>query len=359
MRVLLTTPYDLAVPGGVNRHALDLMEALTARGDEVRLAGPASAPVGTDDPRIVRLGRVWSGNFNGARSHVTLDWRVAGAVRRLVSDFAPEVVHVQEPFVPLLNALVLRQAGAARRVGTFHTYAERNRGYLWAWPWCRWIDGKLDARVAVSEAAREYAGRYHRMTLRVLPNGVRLPAAEATRRPGPPGRPARVVFVGRANEPRKGFAVLAAAMARLEAETPGAFGLATAGRGTPRGEVSDAERADLLATADVAAVPSLRGESFGLVALEALAHGVPVVASRIRGYEEWLENEPAAELVPPGDAAALAAALRRAVAEPAAHAVRCAAARTRAEAYAWPGLAERLVREVYRPEKGGRDVAGG
>lgn len=359
MRVLLSTPYDLAVPGGVNRHALDLMEALTARGDEVRLVAPASAPVGTEDPRIVRLGRVWSGNFNGARSHVTLDWTVARAVRRLLTDFAPQVVHVQEPFVPLLNALVLRQAGAARRVGTFHTYAERNRGYLWAWPWCRWIDGKLDARVAVSDAAREYAGRYHRMTLRVLPNGVRLPAAEAMRRPGPPGRPARVAFVGRANEPRKGFAVLAAAMRRLEADSPGQWVLEAVGPGTRRGGVSDAARAAVLAAADVAAVPSLGGESFGLVALEALAHGLPVVASRIHGYAEWLENEPAAELVPPGDEAALAAALRRAVAEPAAHAARCAAARARAAAYAWPGLAERLVGEVYRPEDGGRDVARG
>jgi len=99
-------------------------------------------------------------------------------------------------------------------------------------------------------------------------------------------------------------------------------------------------------------VPSLGGESFGLVALEAMAHGVPVVASRIRGYAEWLEGEPAAELVAAGDDVALAAALRSVVADPAAHAARGRAAAARAAAYAWPALAERIVSRIYRPEAG-------
>ena len=131
------------------------------------------------------------------------------------------------------------------------------------------------------------------------------------------------LFVGRAGEPRKGFVVLTAAMAQLDRETPGGFALLAVGPGTPRGEVDAGQLAAAYRVADVCAVPSLGGESFGLVALEALAHGVPVVASRIRGYAEWLDGTGTGELVAPGDAGALAAAIRRTTGDATAHA-RCA-----------------------------------
>jgi phosphatidyl-myo-inositol alpha-mannosyltransferase len=153
----------------------------------------------------------------------------------------------------------------------------------------------------------------------------------------------RVLFVGRADEPRKGFAVLREAMARLEAETPGAFVLDAVGPATERGEVSAAELSAAYAAADVCAVPSVGGESFGLVALEALAHGTPVVASRIRGYADWLDGAGAGRLVPAGDAGALAEGLRALTADAVEHA-RCAArAREVAERYDWNRGVERLL----------------
>ncbi len=344
MRVLLTTPYDLAVPGGVNRHALDLLGTLVRRGCDARLVGPASAEVETEHPgRIHRIGRIWVGALNGARSRVTLDMGIGGEVRRLIHEFQPEVIHLQEPFLPTLNSFVLRHAGGARRVGTFHTFSETSRGYLWAWPWCRWVNARLDARVAVSVPAREFATRWHPAPFAVVPNGVRLPPAGTGRAERPVGRPARVLFVGRADEPRKGFAVLREAMRRLEAETPGAFALDAVGPATERGQVSAAELAAAYAAADMCAVPSLGGESFGLVALEALAHGVPVVASAIRGYAEWLGGAGVGGLVAPGDAAALAEAIRRLAGDAAGHA-RCAQrAREVAARYDWERGVGRLI----------------
>lgn len=332
MRVLLTTPYDLAVPGGVNRHALELLDALTARGHEAKLAGPASQPVFAGDPRIVRLGRVWVGALNGANSRVTLDVRIGGAVRRLIAAFRPEVVHVQEPFLPTLNTFALLFAGRARRVGTFHTFSETSLGYLWAWPWCRCVNARLDVRIAVSQAARDFAARFHPAPYEVVQHGLPLPHATATRPTGPVGRPVRLLFVGRAAEPRKGFAVLLAALARLEREVPGAFALTVVGPDEPpadglpitwRGHLDDATLSAAYAAADVCVVPSRGGESFGLVALEALAHGVPVVASRIRGYADWLDGSGTGALVSPDDDAALAAALR-ALADDAAWHAACA-----------------------------------
>lgn len=358
MRILLSTPYDLAVPGGVNRHALDLLDALTRRGHEARLIGPASRPVLGEDARVTILGRVWVGSFNGARSRITLDLGLAGSVRRLVRAFAPQVVHAQEPVVPTLNTFALLFAGEARRVGTFHTYSESSRGYLWTWPWRRWSDALLDVRVAVSPAARDFAALYHPGHYTIVPNGVRLPAEDEVRAPRPCGSPVRLLFVGRADEPRKGFPVLRAAMARLSAAQPGRFALSVVGPHPPGECGADAGRIDWLgeaddrglsqayANADIAVAASLGGESFGLVALEALVHGVPLVATRIRGYADWLGPQEAAELVPPGDAGALADAIARLADDPARHALLAAHGRRVAETYAWDRIVDRLL-ELY------------
>lgn len=348
MRVLLTTPYDLAVPGGVNRHALDLLETLSRRGLDVRLVGPASAPVYADDARVVRLGRVTVSSLNGARSRLTTDLGIGGAMGRLIREFRPDVIHLQEPFLPTLNAFALWHAGAARRIGTFHTYAETSRGYLWIWPWCRWVNSRLDQRVAVSAAARDFATQYHPAAFSVVPNGVRMPAAAAVRPERAPGTPTQVLFVGRADEPRKGFAVLQAAMQRLATEVPGCHELVALGPGTARGEVTAAQLAAAYRAADVCVVPSRGGESFGLVALEALAHGVPVVASRIRGYAEWLEGAGVGELVPPGDPVALADAIRTVTADAARYAACARQARLVAAEYDWEKCVDRLL-ALYGP----------
>lgn len=390
MRVLLTTPYDLAVPGGVNRHARDLLEALTRRGIEARLVGPSSAGaaeramagarteasarnevsarnepgaklVEDNDPRVVTLGRVQVKAMNGAQSRVTLDWRIGGAMRALIGEFRPDVIHLQEPFLPLLNTFCLRHAGAAACVGTFHTYSETSRGYWWAWPYCRWVNRRLHARVAVSAPAREFAAEFHPGQYEIVPSGVRA-VAPAQRRPaGGVRRPVRVLFAGRSDEPRKGFGVLLAAMRRLEAEAPGEFALTVAGPGAETwqggaavaglparfaGRLTDAELSAAFAAADVCVVPSLGGESFGLVALEALAHGVPVVASQIRGYAEWLEHAEVGLLVSPSDAAALVRALRSVATDAARHAAWAQGAVALAATYDWDVIAGRMV-EVY------------
>ncbi|MET0261762.1 MAG: glycosyltransferase family 4 protein [Rariglobus sp.] len=345
MRVLLTTPYDLAVPGGVNRHALDLLDALLKKGVDARLVGPSSVPGQFEhDNRIHRVGQVWVGALNGARSRVTLDLRIRRDVRALIGDFRPDVVHVQEPFLPTLNTFALLEAGKARRVGTFHTYSETSRGYLWAWPWCRWVNARLDARVAVSASAREFATRWHPAPMAIVPNGVRLPVSTVLRPARALSEPVRVLFVGRADEPRKGFGVLIEAMRLLAMRSPLRFRLDAVGPATERGEVSAAELAAAYAAADVCVVPSIGGESFGLVALEALAHGVPVVASRIRGYADWLGETQAAELVPPNDAEALAEGIRRMTGDAARYATGLAHARETAAAYDWARVSERLLR---------------
>ncbi len=362
MRVLLTTPYDLAMPGGVNRHALGLLDALTRRGIEARLVGPSSAePLASSeaDPRMITLGRVRVKSMNGAQSRVTLDTQIGGAVKALLREFRPDVLHVEEPFLPLLNTFCLWHATSAVRVGTFHTYSETSRGYLWAWPYCQWVNRRLHARMAVSVPAREFAAQFHPTDYAIVPNAVKLPPIERRRLSRPLGNPIRLLFVGRSDEPRKGFGVLLAALRRLAAEMPGAFILEVAGPGSERwqqettglpvrftGRLSDEQLTAAYVAADVCVLPSVGGERFGLVALEALAHGVPVVASRIRGYAEWLEGTETGRLVRPHDEADLAAALRDIAANPAQHALWTQRAPEVAARYEWDIVAARVV-EIY------------
>ena len=370
LRVLLVTPYDLAVPSGVNRHTRDLLDALTGRGVDARLIGPASAPVGEDDHRIRRMGRIWTRAFNGAQTRITLDWRIVPPLRRLLREFRPDVLHVQEPVAPLPCAAALWLASrGVRRVGTFHTYSETSRDYLWAWPWLQAVRASLDVQVAVSAAAREFAGRYHRGRCLVVPHAVRLPLAAEVRPERPPGRPVQLLFVGRMDEPRKGFAVLVDALQRLHREQPGEYHLTAVGPGRDgwpaaaaglpvefRGELTDHELGGVYAAADLVCVPSTGGESFGLVALEALAHGVPVVATRIRGYAEWLDGSGTGELAEPGDAAGLAAAVRAVTESAERHAACRQRARQLAPAYSWEERIDEWL-QIYRGEMSPGDGA--
>ena len=98
--------------------------------------------------------------------------------------------------------------------------------------------------------------------------------------------------------------------------------------------VTRATLVDWYRAATAVVVPS-HNESFGLVALEALAHGVPVVATRIRGYVEWLDGAGTGELAQPGDAADFAAAVRAVTGSAGHHAACAECARRLAQTYSW------------------------
>jgi phosphatidylinositol alpha-mannosyltransferase len=318
-------PYSLTVPGGVQTQVIGLARALRTSGDEVALVGPAeeSKIAGRVDAAalngalFVKVGAGTPISANGSRAPVS-PWpstmsRTLSALRA----FAPEVVHLHEPFVPgpSLAALV---KGPAPIVGTFHRsgndLAYRAYGHLVG----RWSH-RLDAVFAVSKEARATAiaciGRL-REQIGIIPNGVEL-HGDACLEPWPARAPT-VVFVGR-HEHRKGLEVLLEAFSFLPATTR----LWVLGNGpeTERlrgrfasdervdwpGAVDDTERFRRLAGGDLFVAPSLGGESFGLVLLEAMAAGTAVVASDLPGYR--LAAAGAARLVPPGDAGALARAI--------------------------------------------------
>jgi phosphatidylinositol alpha-mannosyltransferase len=241
----------------------------------------------------------------------------------------------------MLPAVGMTAVWAARApvVGTFHMVGGRPFWYrLWR-PVVQPTARRLAARVAVSPAARDFVAQVLPGAYDLIPNGIDRGAFGPGARDG-----TRIVFVGRP-DPRKGLPVLLEALRRLPAEVTldlvgpqGEFGP----RVRAHGPAGDATRRELLARADVLCAPSLGGESFGVVLLEAMASALPVVASDIPGYRAVLPGE-CGRLVPPGDAGALAAALAQLLADADLRARLGGAGRRDCARYDWDGLVGDVV----------------
>ena len=340
MRVGLVCPYSWSVPGGVQAHVAGLAAALRELGIEVDVLAPADGAV----DGVLPLGRSVPIPSNGSVQRVALSPAAVARTARLVRGRGYDVVHVHEPFLPAacLTAVV---AARAPVVATAHMYRRALLWYAVFAPVVRLVVRRVDALLAVSPAAAEYVRRGTGRDAEVIPNGIDHATLSSLDTGGRRG--GRILFVGR-DEPRKGLDVLLEAFGRL----PGEPQLVLVGPARAQGKrvhalgrLSDDELRHELARADVLAAPSLGGESFGIVLLEAMAAGLPAVASAIPGYREVLPAE-AGRLVPPGDAQALTRALGELLADDALRGRLADAGCHASAAYAWPRIAARVL-DVY------------
>lgn len=336
MRVALVCPYSWSVPGGVQAHVAGLAAALRRSGHDVDVLAPADGPAGG----AIGLGRSVPIPSNGSVQRVALSPAAVRRTARLVRGGGYDVIHVHEPMLP---AACLTAVAAARVpvVGTFHMFRRELLFYRVFRPVVRAAARKLAARIAVSGAARDYAARALPGAYAVIPNGIdyeALAALPSRRRGG------RILFVGRP-EPRKGLAVLLDAFRRLPTDAELVLVGPTGAHGSrvhALGRVDQARLQEELSRADVLCAPSLGGESFGVVLAEGMAAGVPVVASRIDGYTEVLD-ERAGCFVPPGAAAALAETLRELLGNRQLREELGSNGRELAQRFAWPTVAEQIL----------------
>jgi phosphatidyl-myo-inositol alpha-mannosyltransferase len=360
VKVALVCPYDWSKPGGVKAHIENLADYLSSD-HEVRIFAPTSDDEA--DPRVVGLGRPVGIPYNRSIAPVA-PWPGAGRkVVRALEDFDPHVTHVHEPLVPALSAAAAA-FGPGPTIGTFHSWSDTDRVYRAIAPVARRVADRLHVRIAVSSAAQEYAAGAMRLPLgafKVVPNGVdyaRFSTAEPIADLVDPERPL-VLFVGRL-EPRKGLAVLMSGFLRLRASLP-SVRLCVVGEGAERGRcqemVPPSIRHDVLfmgrvaqeelpryhASADVFVSPATGGESFGIVLLEAMAAGLPIIASDIPGYRTVMKDGREGRLVPPGDGIALADALEGLLASAPLRAAMAEQGGQTASSYAWPVVGERIA----------------
>jgi phosphatidylinositol alpha-mannosyltransferase len=359
MKIGLVTPYIYPLPGGVNDHVGQLYRKLRARGHDVRILSARHGLQRASEGDVVRIGTGISVPANGSMGTLTIAFRWQRDIRAVLDAEKFDLLHFHEPFVPFMSVMTLRESHSVN-VATFHAYSGFSPGYQAGARMLRpVVSEKLHGRIAVSAAARHFADRYLPGDFKVIPNGVDLARYDgavpvARWQDGTPN----VLFVGRL-EPRKGLLPLLKAI-RILRKSGTDCRLLVVGSGplerearryvmTRRlaeveflGRVSDAEKTQLFRTADVFVSPATGQESFGIVLLEAMAAGAPIVCSDIHGYKGVVKRGEQALLVPPDEPRPLADAIGLLLADPELRARMGASGRQRVVEFSWDNVAAKV-----------------
>jgi phosphatidylinositol alpha-mannosyltransferase len=356
---VVTQPY-YPQNGGVSESVHHSACELRKRGHEVHVITSRFRTAGSSGDHVLRIGRNVLLPHLGALANVNAGLSLRRDMRSIYARNDYDVVHVHEPMSPTLPLVAIEEAPEhVALVGTYHASSERGIAYRLGQRFLERFNRRIDARVAVSHAARRFASRYFDEEYRVIPNGVdpqrfhpRVPplAEHASDRP-------TILFVGRFY-PRKGVPILLRALPRIVSAVPDVRLLVVGGgilepwyrllalrapcEVTFLGELPRAKIPAAYRTADVFVAPSTGSESFGIVHLEAMASGTPIVASDIEGYREILDAGREALLFKNRDPESLAGAVVRVLTDRGLARSMGASGRRKAERYSWTDIAGRL-----------------
>src|SRR5882762_6964015 len=380
---IVSQAYHPAV-GGVTEHVDATALALRERGHEVAVitarfrqdgASREDGDARNGDPRhVLRIGWNVSVPYNGAESNVTLGFGLRGKLVSILDRERFDLLHVHCPISPMLPLLALHNAKQPI-VGTFHSTVTSDLAFRLFRRALLPSYRRIDRILAVSEEARSCVLRHFPGPVDILPNGVNLERF----RPGLPrlerfdDEIPNILFVGR-HDPRKGLPELMAACDAL-ARDQVPFRLIVVGDGLLRrriermargalsgrvhfeGRVSNDRLPRYYASADLFCPPARGGESFGIVLLEAMASGVPIVATDLPGYRTVLTPGQEGLMVPTRDPRSLARALRTLLLRPDLRMEMGARGIETSRRYAWPAIARRLE-EIYGSLVGPARAAG-
>ena len=303
MKIAFVSPYDHAVPGGVSVHINKLSGQFREWGHSVRVIAPCSAPQTIEDEDFIPMGRPVPVPSGGSIARVSFSVWLQPRIKEMLQREKFDVVHLHEPFSGFVPLNVLSQTAAmgTPNVATFHSFQGT---------WLYHVGVKrvvmrhfrmLQGRIAVSPPAYRYISGHFPAGYRIIPNGIDVEEF-ANAEPFPHLRDGMInlLFVGRL-EKRKGLKYLLGAYSKLKWDWPN-LRLLVVGAGNPDedsyrimsernlkdveflGRVSDEEKARYFKSADIFCSPATGRESFGIVLLEAMAAGKPVVATNIDGY---------------------------------------------------------------------------
>ncbi len=364
MKIALVSPYDFAYPGGVVLHISCLEHHFTRMGHEVKIIAPASKAVTGFGDRFIPIGRPRPVPSSGSIARLTLSFFLASRIKKVLKRENFDVIHLHEPLMPMLCTTVLLLSSTAN-IGTFHATHGRP-GYNLFKPFGKWLlrrcFRKLHGKIAVSKPAMDFAHEHFPGYYNIIPNGVDLEHFSPDVAPIDEfcdGK-TNILFVGRL-EKRKGLRYLLEAFVQVKQEIPNSR-LIVVGPGTRlrrkyEREVSRNGLKDVVftgfvdydelpryyKTADVFCAPAIGAESFGLILLEAMAMGKPIVASNIEGYASVIDHGVDGQLVPPRDTGALARALISVMNDGSLCQEMAARGRAKALEHSWEYIAQRVL----------------
>lgn len=365
MKIGLVSPYDFSYPGGVVNHISNLEYYFTRMGHTVKIIAPASAPVTGYGDRFIAIGKPRAIPTSGSIARITISFTLADKVKEALRREKFDVLHLHEPLAPTLGFTVLRLSNTIN-IGTFHA-AESRPSYRWTKPllvsqlYKKWF-GKLDGRIAVSKPARDFISKFYPANYEIIPNGVDLNHLSPDVPPLPEFKDGKIniLFLGR-TEKRKGLEYLLKAYALIKPDLPDCRLIIVSPETKSRkkyekqvaesgwqdvvfvGGVSDKEKPRYYSTADIFCSPATGHESQGIVLLEAMASGKPVVASNISGYATVVKNGSEGLLVPPKQEVTLAQALSHLINNKSLRCEMGERGRARSANYGWESVSRRVM----------------
>jgi phosphatidylinositol alpha-mannosyltransferase len=364
MKIALVSPYDFAYPGGVVNHISCLEREFTRKGHEVKIIAPASEAMHTLGDRFIRIGNPRSFPVSGSIARITVAVKIEAQIREAFAREKFDICHLHEPLMPTLNTTTL-QMHLSPMVGTFHASGAK--------PWYtlfgpvvkfyldRWYR-KLDGRIAVSSTARDYVNAYFPGEYTIIPNGIDTGHFNCHAKPLEKYNDGKtnILFVGRL-EKRKGFDYLLKAYKQSIKEIPNCR-LIAVGPGTRlrkkyekqvtkeglkdvvfAGYATFADLPRYYQTADVVCFPATGRESFGIVLLEAMSVGKPIIATAIDGFANVLTHGTEGLSVPPRDVESLTESLLTLIKDKSLCQQMGANGQQKALVYDWSHISQRIL----------------
>jgi phosphatidylinositol alpha-mannosyltransferase len=375
LKIGLVSPYDYAFHGGVTDHISHLATQFRNWGHDVRVIGPCSDVESVADKDFIPMGRTVPVPSGGSIARISFSVWLRPRIEALLKKEAFDIIHLHEPFSSYIPFSVLEVPASVNsvKVATFHTYRGTKLYKFGANRIGMRYFRRLDGRIAVSGPAHQFISSYFPGDYKIIPNGIHVDGF-VNARPFPHLQDGKInlLFLGRL-EKRKGLRYVLGAFSRLKWDWP-QLRLLVVGPGKPDsdsyrimsernlkdvvfvGPVSDEDKARYYKSADIYCSPATGRESFGIVLLEAMAAGRPVIASDIEGYSSVITHEKEGLLVPPKKDDALADAIARLLND---HDLRMKLAvngRERAEEFRWERVAARVM-DYYQSLLGVRQAA--
>jgi len=364
LRIALVSPYDHQVPGGVREHVVNLDQQLRELGHDTLILAPASTATGLAENVRCVSDRIVSLKISGSVARITLSLGAFLRIRHLLAAQRFDVIHLHEPLIPTVSLFALLSARCAT-VGTIHGYRDTSPLYRFGRPVLDRLMRRLDRRTAVSSDALRWASQYFPGDYRIISDGVDVQRfSDRSLQPldGLRDGTLNVLFVGRL-EPRKGLGYLLEALKLVGARVrnvrlivAGAYSPSDRGRWESAaqrsgnvvflGPVSAELLPRLYRSAHLFCAPSTGFEALGIVLLEAMASGLPIVTTDIEGYRTVVTHGAEGFLVPPRDPRALAEAIGSLLVDPARRRSMAVVGAATVQRYDWSLLARRYL-DVY------------